>query len=566
MGHAAGVSYTKLLNTGQTYSAAATSIQPGGHLQGSTVTSTKPIAITVKDDLLDAESIWGSGQDLTGDQIVPVTQIGTDYIAMMGSLNSPYDKIFILATQNNTTINQDGNYLTTINAGATYGIYMAHASTYIQTNNPVYVWQLTGMGGELGSGILPPITCTGSSQVAYVRATTDPVYMMMLVEAGGQNNFLFNGRTGVITGSSFTAVPGTAGKWVAAKFDINTTQLPKDSAVLISNSTNLFHMGIVNGTIGEGASFGFYSNFNSFLVPASDTVIGCNQSIQLRTDSIAGATYAWTGPNGFNSTDVNPVINNPGVLDTGTYTLTVSYNACNSLSNTNVQFLSSSQAPQPTAADTLICAGDSAQICLPDTFASYQWNTGANTSCIYANVAGGYWATVTMAGGCTAISKHKNLNEYPVASVSVIISGDTLYSYGAVTYQWYLNGTPIPGATEPIYIAPVSGNYSLFITDANGCKVLSNDFYVTTLGVTDLISGKLKIYPNPSTGLVFIDYPGTENLQVSVFNSLGQLLITRDLDINSEKTSLDLSPFADGVYMLQVQTGSAILTRKIIKE
>ncbi len=41
-----------------------------------------------------------------------------------------------------------------------------------------------------------------------------------------------------------------------------------------------------------------------------------------------GLTYAWTGPNGFNSIQQNPNINNASVLAAGTYTLTVTSNNC----------------------------------------------------------------------------------------------------------------------------------------------------------------------------------------------------------------------------------------------
>ncbi len=166
VGHAAGTPFTITLNAGQTYSATATSQTAAQHLQGSRVTSSKPITINVKDDLL-AGGIYGGCADLAGDQIVPVNVIGTEYIAMNGSLFSPGDQLFITATQNATNISQNGTFVTTINAGQTYQLAVGGASTYIQSSKPVYVYQLSGIGCEVGSAILPSIVCTGSHSVSF---------------------------------------------------------------------------------------------------------------------------------------------------------------------------------------------------------------------------------------------------------------------------------------------------------------------------------------------------------------------------------------------------------------
>lgn len=50
--------------------------------------------------------------------------------------------------------------------------------------------------------------------------------------------------------------------------------------------------------------------------------------IQLSTASIAGATYQWSGPNGFTSSVQNPVITNVATSANGTYTLTLTVNGC----------------------------------------------------------------------------------------------------------------------------------------------------------------------------------------------------------------------------------------------
>src|SRR5690606_37858953 len=159
--------------------------------------------------------------------------------------------------------------------------------------------------------------------------------------------------------------------------------------------------------------------------------------------------------------------------------------------------------PLITAQDNLLCSGDSTQICSSTSDVSYLWNTGDNTSCISAKLAGGYWLTVTDANGCSALSNREDISVYPMPSVSIIVQGDTLSSFNAVSYQWYRNDTLIPGATSAVYTAPVSGDYSVQITDDNGCIATSTSVNITKIGMEDLrFHYGFRLYPNPSSGEV----------------------------------------------------------------
>src|SRR6185436_9368750 len=53
-------------------------------------------------------------------------------------------------------------------------------------------------------------------------------------------------------------------------------------------------------------------------------------TIALSTPTVAGATYAWTGPNGFTSSLQNPTRSSGTLADAGTYSVTVTVNGCTS--------------------------------------------------------------------------------------------------------------------------------------------------------------------------------------------------------------------------------------------
>lgn len=339
VGHLAGTPFTITLNKGQTYSATAASQLAAQHLAGSRVIATKPIAITVKDDLLTG-SPYGSCGDIGGDQIIPTDLLGTEYIAMNGQLFGPGDYVFLTATQNATQIFKDGVLQTTINAGQTYQMNVVNAATYIQSSSPVTAWQLSGIGCEIGLTQLPQIHCTGSNSVSYTRSTAESLWINVFVPVGFQGNFQVNGSTTVLTAANFLPVPGTT-QWVAARIQLPLATYPKGSVIRVTNTQAKFHLGVLDGGSGSGASFGYFSNYGGFTVTPTATpnpaCIGDN--IQLQSTAVSGATYSWIGPNGFSSNLQNPVVGSAGFLNSGTYTVTATSTGCVGSGSVNVSVI-----------------------------------------------------------------------------------------------------------------------------------------------------------------------------------------------------------------------------------
>jgi gliding motility-associated-like protein len=339
VGHAAGVPFNVVLNAGQTYSATAASVLAAQHLQGSRVTSNKPIAITVKDDLLNGAPFGGCA-DLGGDQIVPVNLLGTEYIAMNGFLNAPGDQLFITATQNGTTISKNGTFVAALNAGQTYQMAIGGVSAYVQTSAPAYVWQLSGFGCEVGMDLIPPIICTGGFSVSITRSTTENLFVNVMVQNGGQGNFTVNGNNTVITAGMFTPVPGTGGQWLTAQVSLPVGSYPQNTSITINNSTSLFHLGVIHGAGNSGTRFGYFSNFARFEVNATAAApsICAGSGLQLNADTIPLAIYSWTGPSGFTSNQPNPYIPSASLGNSGDYILTANVLGCASNADTvNVQ-------------------------------------------------------------------------------------------------------------------------------------------------------------------------------------------------------------------------------------
>jgi gliding motility-associated-like protein len=308
-GHPALTQFSITLNAGQTYSCGWTGANytvPSTHPGGAAVHSTLPVAITVKDDSDTNPS--GGCYDLIGDQIVPTAILGTDYVAVKGSLNPGGNEgMFITSTQNNTNIYIDGNPVPvrTMFAGETYRVDMdsvitaADQSVYVRASNPVYATHVTGFGCEMGSAILPPLNCAGSHQVNFMRSTSEAFYLTILVHASAINNFTITGSgTATISSASFSPVPGTGGLWDAAKILFSTIQIPVDSAFSVTNSTDVFALGIINGGAATGCRYGYFSEFVAPIVvnAGPDQVVCANDTVQLSASVTGGSsTGKWTG-------------------------------------------------------------------------------------------------------------------------------------------------------------------------------------------------------------------------------------------------------------------------------
>ncbi|HWB63435.1 MAG TPA: T9SS type A sorting domain-containing protein, partial [Chitinophagales bacterium] len=299
---------------------------------------------------------------------------------------------------------------------------------------------------------------------------------------------------------------------------------------------------------------------NNISLSATSTNTSCGNNNGGASVSVtAGSgpyTYAWS--NGATTASINNVA-------AGTYTVTVTGNGgCTGTATATIN-PSGNTGVNITSDKSIMCAGDSAQICAPGGYNAYSWNNGATTQCIEATLAGNYYVTVTDAGSCTATSNHLGLSLYPIPPVTITVSGDTLTSYNAVTYQWFLNGQPIQGATSNILIATQSGNYQVAITDQNGCYAISNASAVIVSSIENVSAdGQVKVYPNPLAS-------GNWNLEVTenwiggecqVFDAEGRIVYHDE--IRDLKTQIPLE-VARGVYIMRLSSEQKNYAIKLIK-
>jgi gliding motility-associated-like protein len=424
-GHAALQQFSITLNQGQTYSCGYTGAgyeQPSTHPSGAVVLADKPVAVSIKDDSNHNPS--GGCYDLMGDQLVPVNVVGEDYIAVKGSLNNNGDEsVVIVATENNTQIFLDGAAVPVITlfAGEYYRVDMdylaasANNSVYIHGTKPIYAVHVTGFGCESGMALLPPLNCAGSQQVNFVRSSSESFFVTMLVRTAAVNNFGIQvSGTATINPASFVTVPGTGGTWMAARIQYNTTQIPVDSTVRITNSADVFALGIINGGATSGCRYGFFSEFVApITINAGINQTICANSTATLAGTVAGGTTTgqWTtsGSGTFtpNNTTLNAVYTpSAGDAAVGSVTLTLtSTGACIPVSDPMLLTIT----PAPTAN-----AGPDQSKC--------RNNAATTLSGAVTIASGGVWT----GGGGTFSPSNSSLNPVYTPTAAELSAGSVL--------------------------------------------------------------------------------------------------------------------------------------------
>ncbi|MDO7171630.1 carbohydrate-binding protein [Mariniflexile sp. AS56] len=85
-----------------------------------------------------------------------------------------------------------------------------------------------------------------------------------------------------------------------------------------------------------------------------------------------------------------------------------------------------------------------------------------------------------------------------------------------------------------------------------------------TLSVGDFLQGQIKLYPNPTNGLVSIKSKQLNNASVGVFDLNGRELLNRN--INGTSSEINISNFAPGIYLFKVQVENDSFVKRIVKQ
>lgn len=122
----------------------------------------------------------------------------------------------------------------------------------------------------------------------------------------------------------------------------------------------------------------------------------------------------------------------------------------------------------------------------------------------------------------------------------------------------------LPSSSYPYISTVYNDNGRLFACPNSNGLYYRDDFWVNIeddhkYEISQV--GQINIYPNPASDRLFFEGTGkNEIIRIRVFNSLGQLLLSR----STADGSLDVSNFEPGLYVIELNSGKTVLRKKII--
>jgi gliding motility-associated-like protein len=345
-----------------------------------------------------------------------------------------------------TTFCAGGSVTLTSSPGTTYYWSTSETSPVITvTSSGTYTVEVTDGNG-----------CKSASSVPVI-VTENALPATPVITAGGPTSFCTGG------GVTLTSSPGSAYLWSTAE---------TSPAINVSSSGS--YTVRVTDASGCTSALSIPLTVNAYALPSTPIITAdgptafCDGGSVTLTSS-PGTDYLWS------TGETSPGIN---VNTTGSYTVKViNTNGCQSVSSVPVMVTANALPPTPVitaSGATTFCEGGSVTLSSsPET--TYLWSTGETSPAITVSTSGTYTVQLTDANGCqSALSEPETVTENALPAAPTITAGGqttfceggsvTLSSSPGVSYLWS------SGAANSNITASTSGNYTVQVTDANGCQ------------------------------------------------------------------------------------------------
>ncbi len=144
--------------------------------------------------------------------------------------------------------------------------------------------------------------------------------------------------------------------------------------------------------------------------------------------------------------------------------------------------------------------------------------------------------------------------------------GFTSTSTNEDSYLWDFGDGNISTEKNPTYDYSENGFYDVKLVVENDCgkDSITKNIQITTLGMNNIISNNnIEVYPNPTTGNLYVKYKNNESCNIRLFNSLGKLVYSNYF--RNEKTlNLNMSDLSKGIYYLIVTDKNNIYKEKVV--
>jgi hypothetical protein len=489
--------------------------------------------------------------------IISSTGATNDTVTLNGTILNPAPTIFASVNSlagfshfvgnpsTTQTFNVSGNFLTsnlTITASGAFEVSQAATSGF---TNSIFISPTTGTVGSTPIYVRLNGTSFNASQTGTVILTATGATADTLTLAGNTNDYIVS-TIAQVTNEDANGVATSLGSYAAVTGVVHCIDFDGNAGYSLTvidgngDGINLFKNVDVNGyQSAEGDSIrikGKIEQFNGLteIIPDSIFVLGQNANLQtplivtalseateskyIKLENLSFVTPITTFPTGSSNIDVTD----------GTTTFTLRIDA-----DTDIP---GGIAPQNTFSVIGVCG----QFDNSSPYTSgYQLFPCGLSSFTENCVTPSNLIAITMDNSASAVAT-------------------------GVTYQWIncAGNVPIAGETNQTFIATVNGSYAVIVSDG-ACSDTSECFTPDFSGISTINAVEFSILPNPSNGIVTIEFPTTiSNAMITITALNGQVI--EIFTTSSASTSRDLSFLNDGMYLITVATEIGNTTKRIV--
>lgn len=295
----------------------------------------------------------------------------------------------------------------------------------------------------------------------------------------------------------------------------------------------IFDNPVIHGYAGKSLYIDAQTNFNS--------------------DKLKVASYKWSTGESTNGIEINKA---------GDYSVTITTkNGCTLTEKITATF----DTFESDLVSGAVCGPE--VVLNPGNYKSYEWFDGSTEPTYKTTESGDYFVTVYNENGIgkTFSTTISILENNIVPEIQVVGEKKLTTSVEGTSYQWFLNERPIPNATEKSIITIWEGNYSLQVTNNNGCNSMSAPFDSKGM-LVGKITNPFRVFPNPAVDNVnlFLAEKIDGQAEIKMYAMDGKAVWSKTY--SSIPSNVNLSGLTSGVYVLECAVQGKKYTAKVIKK
>ncbi|MCH8319282.1 MAG: T9SS type A sorting domain-containing protein, partial [Bacteroidetes bacterium] len=140
-----------------------------------------------------------------------------------------------------------------------------------------------------------------------------------------------------------------------------------------------------------------------------------------------------------------------------------------------------------------------------------------------------------------------------------------------VSWLWNFGDGDTDTVQNPVHTYDSVGIYTVRLIVSNDiCSdtVTAIIIVENTTGIGAYLSKNIKIYPNPATGILFIDHKNADVFSIKIYNLLGKCIAKFNknnfVSLSPSLLNIDLSDQTNGIYFVEIITNTGLLIKKFI--